>query len=574
MRHTFFGLLITGSLAFAFGSCTAEKNQGLGAGDLIKDKAVYRPGEKVQFSVAQVSPHLEVRYYHLGQLLAKDKVRSTTWSWNPPKEDYKGYSVTLWNTKTQQPVAATAVDVSSDWQKFPRYGFLSEYAEVSEQKEEAVITNLKNHHINGIQFYDWHYRHEQPLAGTPEQPWQQWTDVAKRKILKKAVSDYIALAHRYQMKAMFYNLNYGVLKGYDKKEIPESVFIYKDPNHQEIDVFKLPETTFVSDILFTDPANKTWQNFLIRQNNDVYKVFDFDGFHIDQVGDRGKVYRYDGTDADLPNAFPKFITAMKNARPEKRLLFNAVNQFGQKEMANTPLDFLYTEVWGPNDSFQDLAQVLLDNSQFSGGKKNTVLAAYMNYDKAEEKGEFNTPGVLLADAVIFAFGGSHLELGEHMLGKEYFPNSNLKMKADLQESLASYYHFLVAYENLLRDGGDFQNTAVTSTDPALKINAWPPVKGQIATVAKEVANRQVIHFLNFTKANSLEWRDKNGTQAEPQMISNLSVTVPTTKPVTKAWYASPDVAKGAPQMLKLKTHENTVTVALPDFKYWGMLVLE
>ena len=51
----------------------------------------------------------------------------------------------------------------------------------------------------------------------------------------------------------------------------------------------------------------------------------------------------------------------------------------------------------------------------------------MNYNRADNTGEFNTPGVLLTDAVMFALGGSHLELGDHMLCKEYFPNDNLEM---------------------------------------------------------------------------------------------------------------------------------------------------
>lgn len=49
------------------------------------------------------------------------------------------------------------------------------------------------------------------------------------------------------------------------------------------------------------------------------------------------------------------------------------------------------------------------------------FAAYMNYNKADNRGEFNTPGILLTDAVMFALGGSHLELGgDHMLCKSTF----------------------------------------------------------------------------------------------------------------------------------------------------------
>ena len=61
----------------------------------------------------------------------------------------------------------------------------------------------------------------------------------------------------------------------------------------------------------------------------------------------------------------------------------------------------------------------------------------MNYDLANNMGTFNTPGVLLTNAVIFALGGSHLELGEHMLCKEYFPNSNLGMSSELQEAMVA-----------------------------------------------------------------------------------------------------------------------------------------
>ena len=82
----------------------------------------------------------------------------------------------------------------------------------------------------------------------------------------------------------------------------------------------------------------------------------------------------------------------------------------------------------------------------------TVFAAYMNYDKAgSSTGEFNTPGVLLTDAVIFALGGSHLELGDHMLCREYFPSTALQMNDVLKTAMIRYYDFMTAYQNLLRD---------------------------------------------------------------------------------------------------------------------------
>ena len=95
----------------------------------------------------------------------------------------------------------------------------------------------------------------------------------------------------------------------------------------------------------------------------------------------------------------------------------------------------------------------MENYEYSNYELNTVLAAYLNYEAQE--GEFNTPSVLMADAVIFAFGGAHLELGEHMLSSEYFPSTKLSVSSELESKLLEYYDFLTAYQNVLRDGGDF-----------------------------------------------------------------------------------------------------------------------
>ena len=102
---------------------------------------------------------------------------------------------------------------------------------------------------------------------------------------------------------------------------------------------------------------------------------------------------------------------MKADAPDKNLVMNAVNQYGQQGIAQAATDFLYTEVWSPNDNYSDLATIIQYNNSYSNNTKNTVLAAYMNYDLADNQGYFNTPGVLMTDAVIFANGGSHLELG-------------------------------------------------------------------------------------------------------------------------------------------------------------------
>lgn len=185
----------------------------------------------------------------------------------------------------------------------------------------------------------------------------------------------------------------------------------------------------------------------------------------------------------------------------------------------------------------------------------------------------NEYSVLLADAVIFAFGGAHLELGEHYLANEYFPNDNLQMKASLKKSLISYYDFLVAYQNLLRGEGEFITKDVQAVEN-LTLNAWSPIQGNVAYIAKKVDNKEVLHLINFTDVNSMEWRDTNGTQAEPITKTNVKIKVTTTSTAQKVWFASPDVFGGAPRSLSFTQENNELTITLPSLKYWDMVVIE
>jgi dextranase len=265
---------------------------------------------------------------------------------------------------------------------------------------------------------------------------------------------------------------------------------------------------------------------------------------------------------------------MKTDQPSKRLVMNAVNQFGQQNIANSPVDFLYTEVWSPNNGYADLATIIANNNSYSSNAKKTTLAAYMDYDLANSTGFFNTPGVLLTDAVIFAFGGSHLELGEHMLDKEYFPNDNLQMKGDLRDALVHYYDFLVAYENLLRDGGNINTPTVACLDGKMTLNQWPPQIGSVAVSGRDMGSEQVIHLLNFSNANSLAWCDTNGTQTTPNTIVNTKISFSTTKTVKNVWMASPDYNDGTPQTVSFSQTTGNVSFTLPSLQYWDMVVVE
>lgn len=563
-------------------SCSEERfGAGIDSGrpvnkkvEVTIDKALYNPGEQIQLSVPKkLAGNVVVRYKYLSQLLEEQPLSDQEWTWKAPSEDFRGYLVEIVdkNGDEETILGTIGIDVSSDWKKFPRYGFLSSFDQMSDNDIEYVISTLNRYHINGLQYYDWLYKHHKPLAGTPEMPMEEWPDIFKRITKKSTTLKYIETGHKYGMKSMMYNLCYGAWKDAEEDGVDAKWHIFRDKNLQDPDKHEL--TYGLSDIFLVDPGLAQWQDYLAKQNEDVYKVYNFDGFHIDQLGWR-LAYNYLGAEVNFPNAYLSFMKAMKGKHPEKRIVMNAVSEFGQAEIAQANPDFLYNEVW-EGTTYNDYVRIIKDNLSFNNNKLPTVFAAYSNYDYAKSGAKiFNTPGVLFANAVIFAHGGAHLELGEHMLSSEYFPSSNLKMSDELSSSLRQYYDFLVAYQNILRDGGEFNSVNLTCTDSKMNINQWPAQLGSVAVSSKLVDNRQVIHLINFSTAKTLDGRDANGEQTEPSEITAASLNLASNKPLKSLWVASPDINGGAAQIIRFEQNGSNISFTLPYLKYWSMIVAE
>ncbi|HYG18445.1 MAG TPA: glycoside hydrolase family 66 protein [Ohtaekwangia sp.] len=542
------------------------------------DKAMYQPGEEVQINVAPaVNGTVNVRYKFTGKVIEESVISGTSFTWNPPTLDFRGYMAELFEPETEgkpeQILATIGIDISSDWTKFPRYGFLSRFDDMTELEVDNIMEYLNRHHINGIQYYDWHYKHHQPLAGTPDNPTPVYRDIINREIYFETVKKYIDAGHARNMKAMFYNLVYGALKDAAANGVQNEWYIFTNAARTEKDKHPL-SPPFISDIFITDPGNTGWQQYLMDESRNVYSALPFDGFHMDQLGNRGTRYDYNGSIVNLPGGFQSFIETIDADDPARYNVLNAVNQYGQSAIAESPVDFLYTEVWGPNDTYNDLANIIIQNNSLSDQQLQTVLAAYVNYALADSPGYFNTASVLMADAVIFAFGGAHLELGEHMLGKEYFPNNNLAMPDDLKRELVVYYDFMVAYQNLLRDGGIFNDPMLIPADGKLQFKNWPAQPGNVAVVGKDFGTRQVLHLLNFTNAQTMQWRDNGGVQTVPTEVENARLRFTPPKPVAKVWYASPDFQKGASGEIDFVTTGNQISFTIPALRYWSMIVIE
>lgn len=541
------------------------------------DKAVYKPGNDVNFTIdnSTLPATAKVRYKHLNSILSEVALAGATWKWTTPATDFTGYIAEVYSNEngTETIYSTIGIDVSSSWKKFPRYGFLSKFSQLSDEEINAVISNLNRYHINGLQFYDWHNKHHKPLPFIGSTPLNSWKNISNTDVYFNTVQKYISSAHSYNMKAMFYNLVYGAWENADADGVLKEWYIFKDNTHTIKDFLRL-SAPFLSNIYLLDPSNTEWQKYIENENKKVYQYLDFDGYHMDQLGDWGAHYKYDGAYLNLSETYKPFINAIKADEPEKDIVMNAVSQYGQQGIAEASSDFLYTEVWSPFDSYNDLANLIKQNNVYSNNTKNTVLAAYINYDMANNKGYFNTPSVLQANAVIFAFGGAHLELGEHMLGQEYFPNNNLTMKEDLKTSLTSYYDFLVAYQNLLRDGGTFNDVSVSSLDGKISIAKWPASQGYIACFGKKVGSSQVIHLINFKDSKTTNWRDNTGIQITPALIKDAQLVLTSAAAVKSIWVASPDIIGAASRSINFAQSGNKVSFILPELKYWSMIVVE
>lgn len=557
--------------------------------DIYTDKSRYMPGDTAEITIKLKSEvdetgevYLIVKY--LGDEIFKQEKKIylesgkdlvVNFFYETTKADYKGYSIEAWyKGNNTLDMLATAIDVSSDWNKFPRYGYLVEFEKSDIADLATIIDDLNKYHINGLQFYDWQYKHQKPLAGSIEEPSEQWTEIAKRDVYKYIIDDYIALAHDKNMMAMNYNLLFGVYEDYIEDGIKDEWGLYKMPKGIGLDYHSLPSSWATSKLFLMNPANDEWQNFIIEAEKDVFQVFDFDGWHVDQLGDRGTRYDFEGNSINLPESYESFLRKAAEEM-DTRFVFNAVSEFAQLSLAKTKVDFLYAELWNSHSRYVDLKSAVDRGVAFSDGEKNIVLAAYMNYDMADFPGTFNTPGVLLTDAVIFASGGAHIELGDTgMLSKEYFPNDNLKMDDELKTALIEYYDFLVANQNILRDGASKITREVTSEEFKMTIRG---TKDQIWYFAKETEDFEILHLINLI-GNDEKWRDTNGKKIEPVIIENITLKYYKEEEINSVVLASPDINQGLYKPLEFETGSDEqgdyIQIIIPSLKYWNMILLK
>ena len=557
------------------------------------EKSMYAPGEKAVVCLENLPTEataLRARLYSLERCV---------WDWQLPASkrfplslpdaDGRGYALEVEALDEQQNVltsAFTAVDVSSSWTKFPRYGYVWDFTPSADAESKA--DEMARYHLNGVQFYDWQYRHHRPLADDLS----GWRDWSGRWISGDTVRAYLRAAHDRGMACMAYNMIYAANETYltDGSGVQADWRLVR-ANGADFTCDMDAKLGPVGVLQYFNLLNPDWQSYIFAQENRVFEAFDFDGWHGDTIGENGPMRTADGGplgyDADgkpiylVKDGYTAFLNAAKAAIGDKYLAFNPVGAQGIENVNVSAVDVLYTEFWPWDrnangrlyDDYYTLHRAILGACEQSGGK-SLIVAAYVNY--RNPKAAFNPATVRMLDCVVFASGGSRIELGNggNMLSDEYFPAGGKKRMDDgLRSAVGRLYDFLVAYENLLRDGQQPVSRTVRLENLPVSTD------GRSDTVwcfAKADSSTEIYHFLNLTGTDD-GWRDEEQTKKPPIAHENVKTRLYTDYPVREVWLASPDGESPLPLPLEFQTGRDAngayAEFTQPALEYWNLIFL-
>lgn len=543
------------------------------------DKSFYRPGEPVRLTVhlrSEAAGHADVRLgvalTHLAGTVdrssqpvrLKEGDQAIDVVLSPPAEAPRGYGLDVHLESESGEWLASgwgAFDVLERWTQTPRYGFLSNFPPGRSDAEEAFAL-LSRYHLNGLQFYDWMYRHEQLLASQ-----EPYTDLLGRQLSRATVDDLIRAAHRRNIAAMPYTAVYGA----------SLAFYQQHPDWALLNARGEPVLFGQDFMAIMDPRpGSPWTAHLLDQFDRLLEQTAFDGIHLDQYGDPKEGFDAQGRRFDLAGPLAAFIDAaharVQAHRQEGAVVFNAVTNWPIEAVAPAGQDFVYIEVWPPYDWFVDLHQLIVGAQRLGAGKP-VVLAAYLDPAHAHN--------VLLADAVIFASGGGHIEIGEGngMLADPYFPNYR-PISPELAAALRRYYDFAVRYQDAI--GPRTQDAAPESHDRIQVISletgeaintAANAVKNKIWPIVRDGEGRTAISLVNLLGLERPDWRQP--LASAPQPTGALVVRFDTGGQVpARVWLASPDGEDLSSRQLAFDQGDGALTFEVPALVYWDLIVVE
>lgn len=469
--------------------------------ELLPTRSTYAPTDDVVVEVRNLRGAGELSTWHLGDPITTVQVQGSG-PVSLGRLPAGGHGVEL---RVGDTVARTAVEVAPAARQRLRYGFVADYR--PGRDISGVLDTVRRLHLDGIQFYDWAYRHADLLGGGPE-----YRDALDQPVTLAAVRALVAGLHEVGTDALGYAAVYAVG--------PQEWDRWQHLALQQSDGAPYA----LGDFLFlVDPAAPEWLTHLVDDLRRAVDELGFDGFHLDQYGYPRRAVRADGAVVDLSRSFTALISGVRQALPDARLVFNNVNDFPTAATARSPQDAVYIEVWDPHTTLGSLAQVVT-RARAAGGGKPVVIAAYQHvYDTAPA-----AQGDLAASftmATLFSHGATHLLAGEadRILVDPYYVRNHV-VEASTAALLARWYDFLVEHDEILLDPGlvDVTGAWAGAYNEALDVTyagspvGSEPVAGEVWRRVTEGADgRLVIHLVNLAGQSDSLW---DAPRATPEAI--------------------------------------------------------
>ena len=510
-----------------------------------------------------------------------------TFDWQTWYDDFRGYSVDVdvLTNGVPRDSRSSAIDVSSTWTRFPRYGYLTDFYPSESQSDSTAKTfALSKYHIDVVQFYDWLWTHDRLLpydcAGNLLDNFRDW---GYRDNSIKTITNKINAAKGRGISPVFYDLLYcdsGNNLG---------------PEHITWAAFDGPYQTDAKDVYdqfstiwIMDASNPDWQNWIINQFMDAMLKLGFEGVHLDNLGGAWK-YKYNSNEG-IPEwtVFPNFIanckSALRTINPNATVTENDVYGGYLDSVAPSAADIYNQEVWG-SDRYDDIRN-LIQRAKTAGGGKSVALAAYMNFkslfdefgNPREPTNQLNEASIRLMDACVFGNGGFHVELGEDgQMLSHYWP-ARTPMPPTLPRVMRDYYDFAVRYENLLvfnTLGGVTDGTDGALTWSGTHALSKDAQAGTIWTVVKNWRDEyDAASLINLYGVDD-QWRNLSGN---PQYQQNILIKYYLDKKCQHLCVATPDDGLGRPLELSFTEGSDNlgyfVQFTVPNLKFWDLLIFD
>lgn len=364
------------------------------------DKSTHEPGRQATITAeASTGGTVHFSVSHLGTEIGSGDATvengKATWTYTTPSEDGQGYLVTA--TGGDGTHAETAIDASTSWTRFPRMGYLSHFKPTAPegtdghttyeaflfQKPQDYIDKLsRDYHINALQYYDWQYRHEQPVAkGDLADKWPLW--YRDTYASKKTITDYIQDAKNANMGSLAYSMAYAANDNYDTNTIKDEWRLREDNGSYWVrdlgEQWWVPTPKGVdkpkSHQFMMNVNNEDWRTYITGQYKTQKTEFNFDGTHIDTLGQTSKKDA-SGNPVDLTDGLAALVDdTYKNVGGPVGI--NLPDGAGSEKINKASAAYMYTELWDHNETNAQVASYL-QSARNNAGNKPQIVAAYAN----------------------------------------------------------------------------------------------------------------------------------------------------------------------------------------------------